>query len=114
MAAQLRQYAGRITTGAWTKIMGQGIDGALPTDEHVFDAQIQNLGTEEADLLVAFVDGDSAPGSDTANGVLLIADLPPKAIQPIARKALSAGWTCWVKSANDIQVEAVARFSATV
>lgn len=112
MAAQLAQFTARVSGGAWTKIMGQGIDGIASGDEVVFSANLHNTGAR-ADLLIAYIDGNTAPSTDTDNGVFKVAGLPTNSVQPINRKILAAGWTCWVKCASEIQIEASGRKAAT-
>ena len=112
MAAQIEEFTARPDDDSWTKIMGQGIGSLTSGDEFTFSALIQNCGTK-ADLYIAFVDGASAPASETANGVITIKDLLQWECQPINRKNMKAGWTCWVKCSSEIQIEAAGRKAAT-
>lgn len=120
MAATLKTYIVKATDADWNKIWGVGVEGLAATDETTWQAQIQNIGGDTADIYIGYVDdsavspndGSTPPATDTDAGVFKFADIANGGFVLIDRDALASGYTVWVKSANTVNVKVSGRFGS--
>lgn len=112
MAGTLKTHTALTSPGEWTKVMGQGVRGLTAADEYTATVQVQNRGATKATLMIALVDGDTAPEDDDA-GVMRPIELAANKIQPVAGTLCEAGYTIWVKTSQTANVWASCVFNST-
>lgn len=108
MAGSLRTHTAQLTPDTWTKVMGQGIRELTADHQYTVTLQLTNASGGDVSALVAFVDGNTAPASDTALGVHPV-EMGAGRKQAATQLAMETGWTVWVKASAQIEVLAMAQ-----
>lgn len=108
MAGSLRTHTAQLTPDTWTKVMGQGIRELTVNHQYTATIQLTNTSGGDVSVLVAFIDGDTAPASDAVPGQHPV-DLEAKKKQAVTQLGMETGWTIWVKATAKVEVLAMAQ-----